>query len=367
MTQSFSEHLLAWYAKNARRLPWRGQPDPYLVLVSEIMLQQTRVETVIPYFQKWIEQFPDITSLANTDQGTVLSAWEGLGYYSRARSLHKAAKVILEKYGGEIPGDLEGLRSLPGVGPYTAAAVASIAFGKDVPALDGNIRRVLARVFNVEEPARSPQGERRLLELAQGNLPPGQAGEFNQALMDLGALICTPRNPDCPNCPVASHCQARELGIQEERPVLEPRPSTPHYDVTAAVIHRNGSVLIAKRPQSGLLGGMWEFPGGKVQEGEDLASCLRREIQEELGVDVEVGEHLGVYQHGYTHFKVTLHAFACSLVEGVPQPIAADEIRWVRPEDLKNYPMGKIDRRIARAIVEVTGEQKSEDRGQKSD
>lgn len=335
-------------------MPWRGQKDPYPVLVSEIMLQQTRVETVIPYFLRWMERFPDVRALAEAEQESVLSAWEGLGYYSRARSLHKAARAIVEKYGGQIPGDLESLRSLPGVGPYTAAAVASIAFGQDAPALDGNIRRVLARVFNVEEPARSPEGERRLFSLARENLPPGRAGIFNQALMDLGALVCTPRRPDCPNCPVASYCQARELGVQEERPVREPRLATPHYQVTAAVIQENGSVLIAKRPQAGLLGGMWEFPGGKVQEGEDLPACLRREIQEELGVDVEVGEHLGEYRHAYTHFKVTLHAFTCRVVQGTPQPIAADEIRWVKPEDLKRYPMGKIDRQIAKTVLGKT-------------
>jgi A/G-specific adenine glycosylase len=312
------------------------------------MLQQTRVETVIPYYQRWMERFPTIQSLAAADQQEVLAAWEGLGYYSRARNLHKSAQIVMTQFGGALPADVTELRRLPGVGRYTAGAIASIAFGLDEPALDGNIRRVLARCFDVTEPARSPQSERRLWELASRHLPAGRATDYNQALMDLGATVCTPRQPDCPCCPLLEVCRARKLGVQEQRPVRSARPAIPHYTVTAGVIREDGSILIAKRPSGGLLGAMWEFPGGKLQPGEDLASCLQRELLEELGVRVSVGGRLGVYRHAYTHFRVTLYAFECRLLQASqPQPREHDAIRWVKPSDLPLYPMGKIDRKIA--------------------
>jgi A/G-specific adenine glycosylase len=251
-----------------------------------------------------------------------------------------------------VPSNLQALRSLPGIGRYTAGAIASIAFGQDQAALDGNIRRVLARVFNLEQSARSPQGERLLWNLAFAHLPQGQAGDYNQALMDLGSQICTPRRPDCPHCPLAPICQARALGLQEHRPVASPRRQAPHYLVTAAVIRADGVVLLARRPAGGLLGGLWEFPGGKVDQDETLPECLRREIAEELGVSVSVGREVGVYRHAYTHFRVTLHAFCCDLESGEPRPLQVDEIRWVALPDLNAYPMGKIDRQIAKDLQE---------------
>ncbi len=350
-----ADRLLAWYKKNARDLPWRGHPDPYAIWVSEIMLQQTRVETVIPYFERWMDRFPTIQLLAEAPQQAVLSIWEGLGYYRRAHNLQKAAKLLVKEHDGELPRDTKTLRSLPGIGRYTAGAIASIAFGMDEPALDGNIRRVLARVFNVSEPARSPAGEKRLWALARQHLPLGQASAYNQALMDLGASICTPRDPNCQSCPLHTICAAYELGLQSERPVLSARPEIPHYTVTAAVIERNGSYLIAQRPPDGLLGGLWEFPGGKTLPGEDLETCVRREIREELGVDIQVGEPLGKYRHAYTHFKVTLHAYRCRLTNQVqPQPIQATTLRWVPVEELPDYPMGKIDRQIAKNLAQTS-------------
>jgi A/G-specific adenine glycosylase len=356
--------LFDWYKINARTLPWRGRLDPYAVWVSEIMLQQTRVETVIPYFERWMARFPHVAALAAASEGEVLAAWEGLGYYSRARNLHRAAQRVVTEHGGKIPADPQALRKLPGIGRYTAGAIASIAFGVDAAALDGNIRRVLARVFDVSEPANSAQGERRLWELAEAVLPTGRAGDFNQALMDLGAMICTPRSPDCPRCPLNEVCRASLLGIQEQRPVLSPRPAVPHYTVTAAVIRRNGAVLIARRPSHGLLGGMWEFPGGKQQAGEELPACLRREIREELDVEIDVGAPLGVFRHGYTHFHVTLHAFECALAGGEPRALEASEIRWVKPAELAAYPMGKIDRQISKVLGNIGFEKlDAEERG----
>jgi A/G-specific adenine glycosylase len=345
-----ADRLLAWYTLHARAIPWSGSRNPYAVWVSEIMLQQTQVETVIPYYTRWMQRFPTLASLAEASEQEVLSCWEGLGYYSRARSLHKAARQVVQDLSGNLPSDAIALQRLPGIGRYTAAAVASIAFGEDQAALDGNIRRVLARVFNLTEPARSPEGEQRLWELAAAHLPPGRAGDYNQALMDLGATICTPHKPQCLRCPLAELCQARQLGVQEQRPVNMPRRRVPHITVTAWVLSRGGEVLITLRPSRGLLGGMWEFPGGKQEEGEDLPACLQRELQEELGIIVGVGELFGIYHHAYTHFSVTLHAFRCNLVAGEPQPLHASELRWVPPARLKDFPMGKIDRLISRDL-----------------
>jgi A/G-specific adenine glycosylase len=352
LTKNIALPLLEWYRKSARSLPWRDHPTPYRVWISEIMLQQTRVETVIPYYERWMVQFPTIQALAKASEQVVLQAWEGLGYYSRARNLHRTAKLVVETMGGQIPPDPETLRKLPGIGRYTAGAIASIAYGKSVPALDGNIRRVLARVFNVTEDARSTEGERQLWALAAECMPGEHAGAYNQALMDLGSAICTPRAPACLICPLTHLCEARKLGVQNERPVLAAKQAIPHYIVTAAVIECEGVYLIAQRPSQGLLGGMWEFPGGKVENDESLPEGLAREIREELDAEIEVGEPFGIYRHGYTHFKVTLHAFCCRLKENgkEPRPLQASEIRWVKAAEMTGYPMGKIDRQIARRL-----------------
>jgi A/G-specific adenine glycosylase len=347
---SLAHRLLAWYAQNKRSLPWRGHPDPYAVWVSEIMLQQTRVETVIPYFERWLQRFPTLDSLAAASEQAVLKAWEGLGYYSRARNLRKAAQVVVEKFGGQLPQARHELEKLPGIGRYTAGAIASIAFGKDEAALDGNIRRVLARVFAMRLPARSPEGERRLWELAMQTLPAGQAGDFNQAIMDLGATICTPQKPACLVCPLSELCHGRAAGLQDVLPILKAAAPVPHYTVMAAIIERAGRVLIARRPSNGLLGGLWEFPGGKLEPGETLPEGLEREIREELAARIAVGEPFGLYQHAFTHFKITLHAFLCKLIDGEPTAIEASEIAWVNIPELKNYPMGKVDRQIAKKL-----------------
>lgn len=351
VTTELSSLLLEWYARFARSLPWREQADPYAVWVSEIMLQQTRVETVIPYYQRWMARFPTVAALAAADQQEVLQFWEGLGYYSRARNLHRAARLIVETSDGLIPDSVEGLRRLPGIGRYTAGAIASIAFGKDEPALDGNVRRVLARVFDIALPVKSPQADRVFETILRTHIPPGQAGDFNQALMDLGASLCAPRSPECSACPLAGLCKANALAIQDQRPVIQPRPRLPHYSVTAAVIWRADQVLITQRPPEGLLGGLWEFPGGKQESGETLEACLRREIREELGVDIRLGAALGVFRHAYTHYKVTLYAFECGLLAGEPRPIQVADLRWVDRRALAGFPMGKIDRQIAARLA----------------
>jgi A/G-specific adenine glycosylase len=348
-----SSKLLAWYNANKRTLPWRGpaQRSAYAVWVSEIMLQQTRVETVIPYFQKWMRLFPDVRALAMASEHDVLNAWEGLGYYSRARNLHKAAKIVAAEHNGEMPRDLNELRRLPGIGRYTLGAIASIAFGMDVSALDGNIKRVYSRIFDIDEPVDSPPGEKILWQLADKNLPKGHAGDYNQALMDLGATICVPRNPRCLICPVMKLCKARQNGTQDLRPVMKPKKELPHYVHAAGVIIERKKVLLAQRPSKGLLGGMWEFPNGRVDgdPAKRLPKALKTGYKLRLRVKREAlkNESLGIVQHAYTHFKVTVHVFLCELAS-MPE---GTNLKWVPLKDLDQYPMGKIDRQIANMIA----------------
>jgi len=339
-----SKKLLGWYKLNARTLPWRGHADPYAVWVSEIMLQQTRVETVIPYFNRWMERFPTIESLASAGEQDVLNMWEGLGYYSRARNMHKAAKVVAEKFDCQLPSSVDELQKLPGIGRYTAGAIASMAFALDEPVLDGNIRRVYARLFNIDSPADSPAGEKLFWNVAIKNLPKGAAGDYNQALMDLGATICPPKNPRCAICPLISECAAQKSGTQESRPVLKAKTSVPQYVQVAAVIVHRGRVLIAKRPSRGLLGGMWEFPNARVT-GDPLRS-LKKAIRSATRLTVRAEAGLGVLQHAYTHFKVTVHAYRCELLEMSPEK----NLKWIRLGELEDFPMGKIDRQIARKL-----------------
>lgn len=354
-----SSRLLKWYRLHKRTLPWRDRQgnDPYAVWVSEIMLQQTRVEAVIPYFEKWMKLFPNVRALAEASEQTVLNAWEGLGYYSRARNLHKAAKIVVEQHAGEVPRALDELRSLPGIGRYTLGAIASIAFGMDVPALDGNIKRVYARIFDIAEPVDTQQGEKILWELAEKHLPKNQAGDYNQALMDLGATICIPKNPRCLICPVMELCKARANGTQHLRPVKSPRKSVPHHIHAAAVCIRRTesppyiSVLLARRPSNGLLGGMWEFPNGRITGDplEELAPALKTGYGLRLGASrriLQKKEPLAIVQHGYTHFSVTTYIYVCELLS-----VPADErFQWVPVDELENYPMGRIDRQIAETL-----------------
>lgn len=353
--QSFAKLILAWYKTHARSLPWRGHVDPYGVWVSEIMLQQTRVDTVIPYFERWMQHFPTLSSLAAASEQEVLSLWEGLGYYSRARTLFRSAIIVQNQYNGILPNDRAKLEMLPGVGRYTAAAISSIAYGMDEPVLDGNVKRVLARIMDYPAAVNTPSGEKDLWQIAEELLPHGQAGEYNQAVMDFGAILCTPRNPDCPACPVQSICRAYQQGIQLDRPVRKEKPPIPTLQVAAAVIHRGDTVLIARRPSKGLLGGLWEFPGGKLENGETLTQALKREIQEELQAAIDVEQKMGEYHHAYTHFRVQLTAFFASLENSEPDPLEASEIRWVRICELGEFPMGKIDRSISRDLEKRDG------------
>jgi A/G-specific adenine glycosylase len=347
-----SQALLEWYAEQGRDLPWRHLRDPYAIWISEIMLQQTQVKTVLPYFQRWLPQFPTVSVLAAADLQQVLKAWEGLGYYSRARNLHRAAQMIMVQYGGEFPTTLEAALALPGIGRTTAGGILSAAFNLPLPILDGNVKRVLARLVALSVP---PARDLNLLwRVSQHLLPSAHARDFNQALMDLGALVCTPKAPACPVCPWQTYCQAYQRGTQSQLPMTESKAALPHKTIGVAVIWNDqGHILIDRRKPEGLLGGLWEFPGGKLEPGETISECITREIQEELGIDIVVEEHLITIDHAYSHFKVTLHVHHCRHLAGEPQPIDCDEVRWVPLADLDQYPFPTANSKIINALRQV--------------
>ena len=339
--------LLAWFRKEARDLPWRRTRDPYAVWISEIMLQQTRVDQGTPYFERFLDAFPDVHTLAAAKDDRVLKLWEGLGYYSRARNLHRAARIIAEERGGRFPATAEEWQTLPGVGRYTAGAIASIALGEKAAVLDGNVIRVLSRVYNIEESTDVPATRALLWELAESLVPANAPGDFNQAMMELGARVCTPRKPLCEACPVRRCCDARRLGVQEARPVRSPKRATPHQEHVVAVIVRRGRYLLAKRPASGLLGGLWEFPSGEVQAGETHGRALRRVSREILGVKIAPGPHLATVTHAYSHFKVTLNVYACSIQENAaPSPRDHVEVKWVPRTQFARYALPKANHKF---------------------
>ena len=352
MAAPFAEQLLTWYQEHRADLPWRRDPNPYQVWLSEIMLQQTQVQAVIPYYERFIGAFPTIEALAAAPLDDVLKLWEGLGYYSRARNLHRAAKIVVSERGGELPSDVPALLALPGIGPYTAGAIASIAFGRSVPLLDGNVIRVFARLLDLDEDISQSATRDKLWRIADEWLPAGDAGEYNEALMELGQRVCRPQNPHCELCPIRSHCRAWSAGTQSQRPRRAKRPPTPHYDVTAGLIRDDQErLLIAQRPLDGLLGGLWEFPGGKVEAGETLVGCLKRELREELAIDVDVNGLFAVVDHAFTHFKITLHAFDCRFLGALPphdepQALGVRDWAWVAEAQLVDYSFGKADRMV---------------------
>ena len=362
---NLANQLLPWWEENHSDLPWRTAvcdtpPDPYAIWVSEIMAQQTQLATVIPYFERWMTRFPTVQALASAPLDDVLKQWEGLGYYSRARNMHTAAQTIITQYDGHLPRTAQELQKLKGIGPYTAGAIASIAFGEPTAVVDGNITRVLTRLHDLPDDITHTATKKKLWALAQTHLPPQRPGDHNQALMELGQKICLPRAPLCHTCPVDALCLARQRGTQPERPVRPPRQKTPHYDVAAGVIWRDeigrGPFLIAQRPLDGLLGGLWEFPGGKQEQGETLAQTLIREIQEEMGIQITVPQpHTTPFthiKHAYTHFRITLHALHAQLASPPDQiqHLGVANHAWVTLPNLAQYAFAVTDQKIIRAM-----------------
>ena len=349
--------LLAWYRRNQRSLPWRKTNDPYRIWISEIMLQQTQVDTVIPYYHRFLKAFPTVSSLARAPLQKVLKVWENLGYYSRAGNMHAAARMIVEKFDGRIPDNLEVIQTLPGVGLYTAGAILSIAYGQAIPAVDGNVRRILCRLFAIRKSVDNTREQKQLQKLAASLIPAKHPGDFNQALMDLGATICKAKNPDCARCPVACHCQAQLHDLQNVLPITRKAPVIPHRQAAATVIRNSkGMLLVVQRPASGLLASLWKLPGGFIESGEDTENSLRRSVKEELDISIRPGKHLASVNYTYTHFRITLQAYECRLLKGTPKTIGCQNWRWASPIDLKKLPMSKIDRMIVRQAEDECNE-----------
>jgi A/G-specific adenine glycosylase len=347
------ERLLAWFAVAQRPMPWRGHADPYAIWLSEVMLQQTQVDTVRPYFARFLARFPTAAALAQADIGEVLKMWEGLGYYTRARSLHQAAKAVVTRHGGQLPRTLAELRELPGFGPYTAGAVASIAFGLPTPAVDGNVMRVLARYWGIAQAPSTllrDELETQLLPILAEVSP----SQFNQALMELGALICRPRQALCHQCPLAGDCQALAQDRVAELPLAKVRQAVPHHAVVVALLWRGQRVLVQRRPANKLLGGLWEFPGGKLTAGEEPRAGLAKRCLAELGLSVTARQPLPPVRHAFTHFKITVQPWQAELAPGEPRPLASDEVRWVTLDEAAALPFSKVGLRILSALRKLS-------------
>ena len=347
---NLQSRLLSWYDEQKRDMPWRKNNDPYRILVSEFMLQQTQVKTVIPYYKKWMKSFPTAEKLAAASESKVLKHWEGLGYYSRARNLRKSAIQIQHEFNGKVPDSMEKILKLPGVGRYSAGAVLSIAFDKKVPVLDGNVKRVLSRLMLLNENGNNKQSETRLWNTMEDFLPEKRCGDFNQAFMELGATVCLPKNPFCKECPLKRICEANQSDKQDFFPPPKTTIKISRIQVSAAVIFKKGYVYIQKRRAKGLMGGLWEFPGGKIESGETEIECLRREIKEELGVNIRIGEKLMTHRHSYTRFQVTLHVFQCQMHSGKLSPSVCDDWKWVKPNELNQYPFPAANVKIVKLL-----------------
>lgn len=342
-TPRLRRRLLAWFDREQRAMPWRESRDPYRVWVSEIMLQQTQVATVVPYFERFMERFPSLVDLARADEDDALALWAGLGYYTRARNLLKAARRIAEL--GAFPSTYDELLRLPGFGPYTAAAVASIVFDEAVACVDGNVMRVVARLLALDGDPRKGETKKTVEQTASDWIDPKRPGDFNQAMMELGATVCQRDTPYCLLCPVRDLCRAHEMGIEADIPPRRPSKTEP-LTAVIGVCRERGRVLVSRRREGGRFAGMWEFPGGKVEAGETLEDAVAREFLEEVGIEVEATEKLAVIKHAYTRFRVTLHCFGVRRLSGKAKPLEAAEVKWTRLVDLTDYAFPAANKRL---------------------
>jgi A/G-specific adenine glycosylase len=345
--------LPAWFGRHRRDLPWRATRDPYAIWVSEVMLQQTQVATVVPYFRRFLEAFPSLAALAAAPEERVLRLWEGLGYYRRARDLHRGARWLAARHGGAVPDDPQVFGRVPGVGRYTLGAVLSQAFDRRLPVVEANSQRVLCRLFGWREDPRGGPARRRLWQAAGRLLPARNVGEFNQALMELGALVCTPAAPRCGACPLRARCEAHRLGLEKEIPARPAAPATVAVEEVAVVVWRGPRVLLVQRPPEGRWGGLWEFPHGHVDDAETHEAAAARVLREDAGLAVRPGAELLTVRHGITRYRITLVCLEARYRSGRFRSRSYQRGRWVVPARLPDYPVSAPQRRLARALLQT--------------
>ncbi len=349
--ETLTRQLSHWYRLHRRDLPWRRTRDAYRIWVSEVMLQQTQVRTVEPYYRRFVSRYPDVTRLAGADLQSVLKSWEGLGYYSRARNLHKAAGIVASRMAGRVPDTWEALRGLPGIGDYIAAAVLSIAFGRAHAVVDGNVKRVLARLFLVEAPVNKPSSHKAFHALADQLLDRRIPGEHNQAMMELGALVCTPRTPRCRECPVDRFCMALGGGKIHLYPRRNRRLPLPMRRFVAGVVVKSGRILLVRRPEEGLLGGLWEFPGGALSEAVDPVRACRQRLKEAVNLNVRVDRHIASISHSYTHFRLQLELFLCPWQSGRVRLKELAGFKWLPVSGIGELPLHGVMHKALRHLV----------------
>jgi A/G-specific adenine glycosylase len=345
--------LLNWFRKNARALPWRATRDPYAIWISEVMLQQTQVATVIPYFQRFLARLPDVQSLAEADEQEVLRLWEGLGYYRRARDLCRAARQLAENGHTSIPDDPEFVRSLSGFGRYTTNAVLSQAYDRRVPIVEANSQRVLCRLFGIEQNPKENATQKQLWQLADDLLPTKSVGDFNQALMEFGALVCGVK-PSCESCPIAALCQARRQNRQHELPRRAEPPKVVAVSEVAVIVHRDKRVLLVQRPDGGRWERMWEFPHHELAEGESNEAAAHR-LLDSLNLRGNPGAAIATISHSVTRFRITMTCFQVNNVNGRAKSDQLHDVAWVAIDDLPQYPLAAAQRRIARLLTSDSG------------
>lgn len=352
LTDASRARLARWFDANRRHLPWREHPDPWHIWLSEVILQQTRVDQGLPYFQRFVTHFPTVHAMAKAHLDEVLRLWEGLGYYSRCRNLHKAARIVVSELNGVLPQTYDQWLALPGIGPYTASAISSIAFGQPHAVVDGNVIRVLTRLHAFGSIVSESSSRRQIDAWAQSFLDTAQPGRHNEAVMELGALVCLPRQPACEICPLQESCLAHEAGTQERFPVKKTKQPVPHYDIAIGVVRDASSrIFIQQRDADAMLGGLWEFPGGKVEEGETPAEACRREVQEETGMEVEPLTCIATIKHAYSHFRITLHAFECATVSTSDLNVSAPHA-WIARESFGDYAFPRANRKLLDILSE---------------
>ncbi|SDK92556.1 A/G-specific adenine glycosylase [Natronincola ferrireducens] len=346
--KALQEQLIDWYEKNHRKLPWRTTTNPYYIWISEIMLQQTRVDTVIDYYNRFVEKFPTIKDLASAEEEVVLKAWEGLGYYSRAKRIHQTAKILIEKYEGQMPQTYDEIRKLPGIGPYTAGAVASIAFHQAVPAVDGNVMRVFSRVFYIKEDITLNTTKKVMEEVGEKVVSRKNPSYFNQGLMELGALICTPTSPKCLICPLFQLCRARELGLQKELPLKQKKPKPKEIVMEMALLYKGEKILIMKRPPEGLLGDLWGLPTVEKEENLEGGKSIKLELEETYGLKADNISYIFEKNHVFTHIKWRMQLYRMDLIE--EKEIDYPSIQWVNRQQLKDYPLPTAFKKLIPSI-----------------